>query len=317
LALVLYAGEGNLQLSKDKEEMRPSRRSTNGRRPRDVTSSLSSNYDSVFVHRKNALYRRAAELSAITDCEIAIVVLSPDGELSQFSTAPMKKILRTYSRLCSMPHEIHNMESIQEKVLSAGGDGIGLAYSKKNKVDGVAGQKKKQQDGNAKSKAKADKKKLEKNQIDDEEDLETIEAILSMGTVNHQAPQDEGVAADCSNDPGSDVKDNVKQEEDAAQPKTQFKKLVQQDVSGKKHRLSRVSSGDNGKVSVNPENEESDEGTPEQGGSPTEAGVSSGQDIDIGTPLNKKQRPAPPSVEPVSLLGPGPLGKDNIKAEQS
>lgn len=289
--------------------MRPSRRSTNGRRPRDVTSSLSSNYDSVFVHRKNALYRRAAELSAITDCEIAIVVLSPDGELSQFSTAPMKKILRTYSRLCSMPHEIHSMESIQEKVLSAGGDGIGLAYSKK--VDGVVGQKKKQQEGNAKSEAKADKRKFAKDVVDEEEDLETIEAILSMGTVNHQGPQDQGDAAQCSKDPGSDVKDYLKEDEDEVRPKTQLKKMVQQDVSGKKHRLSRVSSGDNGKVSVKPENEESDEGTPEQGGSPTEAGVSGGQDIDIGTPLNKKQRPAPPSVEPVSLLGPGPIGKDS------
>ncbi len=93
---------------------------------RGAATAISSNYDSLFVHRKNALYRRAAELAAITDCSIGIVLLSPEGELSQFSTAPMKKILRSYAKLCSGPHEIHSMESIQAKCIAAGGEGIGL-----------------------------------------------------------------------------------------------------------------------------------------------------------------------------------------------
>ena len=93
---------------------------------RGAATAISSNYDSLLVHRKNALYRRAAELSAITDCNVGIILLSPEGELSQFSTAPMKKILRSYAKLCSEPHEIHSMESIQAKCIAAGGEGIGL-----------------------------------------------------------------------------------------------------------------------------------------------------------------------------------------------
>eukprot|EP00889_Picochlorum_renovo_P003801 jgi/Picre1/30831/NNA_006191.t1 len=162
------------------------RRAAGSRRPRDVQSSLSSNYDSVFVHRKNALYRRAAELSAITDCEISIIVLSPDGELSQFSTAPMKKILRAYSRLCSSPHEIHNMESIQKKLVSAGGEGVGLLMPQED--EGV--QKKQKQ----KQKKKVAQKKNVKKVEDDLEDAgEMIEAILAMrgSTVKEEPGRDE------------------------------------------------------------------------------------------------------------------------------
>ena len=106
-----------------KLEKATGRRST-GRRGAPTT--ISSNYDSLFVHRKNALYRRAAELSAITDCSVGIILLSPEGELSQFSTAPMKKLLRSYAKLCGLPHEIHTMESIQAKIEEQGGEGIGL-----------------------------------------------------------------------------------------------------------------------------------------------------------------------------------------------
>ena len=102
---------------------------------RGAATTISSNYDSLFVHRKNALYRRAAELSAITDCNIGIILLSPEGELSQFSTTPMKKVLRSYAKLCGMPHEIHTMESIQAKCIAAGGEGIGLRVS--NNVGGL------------------------------------------------------------------------------------------------------------------------------------------------------------------------------------
>ena len=107
---------------------------------RGAATTLSSNYDSLFVHRKNALYRRAAELSAITDCNVGIILLSPEGELSQFSTAPMKKMLRSYAKLCSMPHEIHTMESIQAKCVAAGGSGIGLRVDQEVGALGSSGE---------------------------------------------------------------------------------------------------------------------------------------------------------------------------------
>jgi hypothetical protein len=106
---------------------------------RGAATAISSNYDSLFVHRKNALYRRAAEMSAITDCSVGIILLSPEGELSQFSTAPMKKILRSYAKLCSEPHEIHTMESIQAKCIAAGGEGIGLRVDHRAGPDLVVG----------------------------------------------------------------------------------------------------------------------------------------------------------------------------------
>ena len=119
-----------------KLEKATGRRSTAAGR-RGAPTTISSNYDSLFVHRKNALYRRAAELSAITDCSVGIILLSPEGELSQFSTAPMKKLLRSYAKLCGLPHEIHTMESIQAKIEEQGGEGIGLKVGDHRK--GVGG----------------------------------------------------------------------------------------------------------------------------------------------------------------------------------
>lgn len=297
--------------------MRPNRRSNTGRRGRDVTSSLSSNYDSVFLHRKNALYRRAAELTAITDCDIAIVVLSPEGELSQFSTAPMKKILRTYSRLCSLPHEIHTMESIQEKVTSAGGDGVGLTIKK----DGSGQNKSLSKQANTTSK-KGTKNHKQKTLDDDGEAKnawETVEAILSMGAGIHRASNED---TDEDNTFTTSEEDGQRGNSvDSRKQKKRVTEITNGNIahSTKKHRLSKmrrsviVKSEDVGGTMENGEKEmyrgSSGEGTPEQGDSPTENGRMIRQNMEIGTPLNKKQKPIAPSAEAVSLLGPAVMDK--------
>lgn len=303
------------------------RRAAGSRRPRDVQSSLSSNYDSVFVHRKNALYRRAAELSAITDCEISIIVLSPDGELSQFSTAPMKKILRSYSRLCSSPHEIHNMESIQKKLVSAGGEGVGLLT---------------QDDGGVqkKQKPKPKKKAAQKNKVDVnvvEDDLEDagemIEAILAMrGSALKEEPVRDGEKqenqADGDDDKGTgpDTDDTIevenmidrsdtvadssekRQEESGDGEVMHGKKRPAGEVheSGnvqKKHRLSKVDFSKEIQ-SLKPMDEKKKAHGDDDDDSPTRMGADVRGLVGVGTPLNKKQKPLPPSVDPIPLLGP-------------
>lgn len=173
-------------------DRRPRRSTTGLRRGRgNVESSLSSSYDAVFVHRKNALYRRAAELSAITDCEISIIVFSPDGELSQFTTSPMKKMLKQYSKVCMEPHECHDMESIQEKLIvsNAKKHQSGSMEEKKRNRKSGAGNKGRAGNSNAAAAANANTRRKQKpakaaeKDLIDEEGLETVEAILSMRNV--------------------------------------------------------------------------------------------------------------------------------------
>lgn len=274
-------------------KMRPSRRNNAGRR--DVSSSLSSNYDSLFVHRKNALYRRAAELTSITDCEIAIVVLSPEGELSQFSTAPMKKILRTYSRLCSLPHEIQTMESIQEKVKSVGGDVIGLPAKKdKQKKSQAAPKKETKGSGKDGSKGSTEDEELGDDVGEAQNAWETVEAILSMGKNGAMAQND-------NNDSTGTMS-----EEDVAPKSNRPKRRGSSDdlnVTSKKHRLSKMNRPDNAGEIKEEESPSSEDGTPKQEGSPTENGAVNRKEINVGTPLSMKQKPVPPSAETVPLLG--------------
>lgn len=273
--------------------MRPSRRNNAGRR--DVSSSLSSNYDSVFVHRKNALYRRAAELTSITDCEIAIVVLSPEGELSQFSTAPMKKILRTYSRLCSLPHEIQTMESIQEKVKSAGGDGTRPPAKKDDQKK--SSPKQTQDEG----KGKAEGAGLGDDAGETQNAWETVEAILSMGNDGPLAQPN-----------GAHSETVVTMDEDNHAPRANKSKRRgssdDSNMSSKKHRLSKMNRPDTAEEIIAKEEEQgpsSEDVTPKHNGNTVENGTSNRKNIGVGTPLNKKQKPIPPSTEAVPLIGPG------------
>ena len=73
----------------------------------------------IFNHRKNALYRRAAELHELCGVEVAIIVLNGPGQtqqLTQFTSSSMRKILNSYVQLCQHPHECHNVHSIRTKI---------------------------------------------------------------------------------------------------------------------------------------------------------------------------------------------------------
>ena len=67
----------------------------------------------LFRQRKNALYRRAAELSSLCGAKVAIITISAKGELSQFSSDSMEYILKEFGKKCTKSHEMQTMESIQ------------------------------------------------------------------------------------------------------------------------------------------------------------------------------------------------------------
>lgn len=289
--------------------MRP-RRSTGNRQNRKLESSLSSTYDSVFVHRKNALYRRAAELSAITDCEIGIVVLSPDGELSQFTTSSMKKILKSYSKLCSQPHECHTMESIQEKLIQAGSaTGIGLS-TKRTKKSLSGGQKKKRTAGDKSqsSKQAANAEAADMEEVDDE-GRETVEAILAMRDSMKISPADTVRGSDESLE-ADEEKDSVHAKDSGDRKKRKHKD--DSSVAGGEDSLQHYNTSSDTHTHTDTDVKQRAELREEDVKhadlaceSPVEHDADS-RDICIDTPANKKQKPLPPSLEPVILLGPKP-----------
>jgi hypothetical protein len=85
------------------------------------TQSLAQRIDdpelrqAVYQRRKNALFRRATELSTMCDADVAIIMFGPDGELSQFSSSSMEETLRQYSRSCTQIHEIHTRDHFLNK----------------------------------------------------------------------------------------------------------------------------------------------------------------------------------------------------------
>lgn len=287
--------------------MRP-RRSTGNRQNRKLESSLSSTYDSVFVHRKNALYRRAAELSAITDCEIGIVVLSPDGELSQFTTSSMKKILKSYSRLCSKPHECHTIESIQGKLDKAGSaTGIGLS-TKRTKKSLSGGQKKKRAAGDKSqsSKQAGNAEAADMEDVDDE-GRETVEAILAMRDSVKVSSADTVRGSDESLD-ADEEKDSVHAKDSGERKKRKHKD--DSSVAGEEDALQHYNTSSDTHTHTDTDGKQRTELREEDVKhedvaceSPVEHNADS-RDISIDTPANKKQKPLPPSLEPVILIGP-------------
>lgn len=70
----------------------------------------------MYQRRKNALFRRASELSTLCDCEVAIIMFGPDGELSQFSSCSMEDALRRYSHQCKEVHELHTQDGMAKRM---------------------------------------------------------------------------------------------------------------------------------------------------------------------------------------------------------
>jgi hypothetical protein len=62
--------------------------------------------------KKNALLRRAFDLSERHGCEVGVVLFTPGGRLVQFSSAGMAKVLQRYSAECEQPHEAYVAASV-------------------------------------------------------------------------------------------------------------------------------------------------------------------------------------------------------------
>ncbi len=59
----------------------------------------------VFNRRKTLLFKKALELSMLCDSEIGLVIFNSSGQLCQYASRDMEKLLERYSKACSEPHE--------------------------------------------------------------------------------------------------------------------------------------------------------------------------------------------------------------------
>ncbi|KDD73596.1 hypothetical protein H632_c2022p0, partial [Helicosporidium sp. ATCC 50920] len=51
----------------------------------------------AYQHCTQHVLRRAFELSSICNCQVAFIMFTPQGELVQYSSAPMDEMLEKYS----------------------------------------------------------------------------------------------------------------------------------------------------------------------------------------------------------------------------
>lgn len=209
-----------------------------GPNQRRLRKAEHQSYDSVLAHRRNALYRRAAELNAITDCEISIIVISAEGQLSQFSTCPMKKILKQYSKLCQEPHECHDLDSIEGKLSVADDEKVG------RRKKGLS----------ARMTSQRPSQKRQSRPVSDtgEEDMEeTVEAILEL-----RSNRDVKQKTESSDQSPSSAKQGEDTGEDDGFEDGQYhrrhRKASHAESRVKRHRLSASSKGEIGvKTPVN------------------------------------------------------------------
>ena len=113
-------------------------------------------------------------MSNMCDCEVAVIMFTPDGELAQFSTSSMEDMLRRYSRTCTELHETQTREGMNKR-----GAATAAAAAAANNSDGANG-------GPAKKRIKEDSRGgtgrgSGRNLADiTANDSDTAEAILSM-----------------------------------------------------------------------------------------------------------------------------------------
>jgi MADS-box transcription enhancer factor 2A len=74
-----------------------------GRRPLSALARAPS--QAVYARRKRALLKKALELSVLCDSEIGIVVFNSSGQLCQYASGDMERLLERYSKACAEPHE--------------------------------------------------------------------------------------------------------------------------------------------------------------------------------------------------------------------
>lgn len=66
----------------------------------------------AYQHCTQHVLRRAFELSSICNCQVAFIMFTPQGELVQYSSAPMDEMLEKYSQACVRPHQIFAHEEV-------------------------------------------------------------------------------------------------------------------------------------------------------------------------------------------------------------
>jgi SRF-type transcription factor (DNA-binding and dimerisation domain) len=144
-----------------------------------------SSVQAVYNRRKNALFRRATEMSNMCDCEVAVIMFTPDGELAQFSTSSMEDMLRRYSRSCTDLHETQTREGMNKRAaatalaaVAANGGGAPAANG------GGPAKKRIKEESNGGGRGSG-------RNFTDANDSDTAEAILSMQGLPPLAPAPE------------------------------------------------------------------------------------------------------------------------------
>lgn len=140
-------------------------------------SLLCTLVQAVFKQRKNAMFRRAAELSALSDCDVAVIVFGANGELSQFASTDMESILKRYSAACTQHHERQSGSTLRRRQ-APGRGGAGRA-SGSLAADAAAGHHLNGSTHDALPMAS-------------EEDADTVDAMLAMQSVPSLSPRSTG-----------------------------------------------------------------------------------------------------------------------------
>lgn len=119
------------------------------------------------------------------DCEIAVIMFTPDGELAQFSTSSMEDMLRRYSRTCTDLHETQTREGMNKRAAATvearvanGGDGGAAA-------NGGPAKKRLKEENKIGGRGSA------RGNTTDANDSDTAEAMLSMQGLPPLAPAPE------------------------------------------------------------------------------------------------------------------------------
>lgn len=170
-----------------------------------------SSLKAVYNRRKNALFRRATEMSNMCDCEVAVIMFTPDGELAQFSTSSMEDMLRRYSRTCTDLHESQTREGMNKRAAATveakaanGGDG--------NAANNGGGPAKKRM----KEESKSGGRGSARGYPADANDSDTAEAILSMQGLPPLAPAPEVPSQDMDLEFNKLIEERAKRAQQAA-----------------------------------------------------------------------------------------------------
>ncbi len=118
------------------------------------------------------------------DCEVAVIMFTPDGELAQFSTSSMEDMLRRYSRTCVDLHETQTREGMLKRA-AATAEAKAAANGGGALADGGPAKKRMKEDSKSAGRGVGRMHNFDAN------DSDTAEAILSMQGLPPLAPAPE------------------------------------------------------------------------------------------------------------------------------